>query len=85
MGSLTAVQRFNNTKTPIQGITETAITDVGDDAFFMVSQIRVTLHVKKGHSVCEIILGGFPAEQIEQVKTMGKTLAQDVGAKLWHC
>jgi len=27
-------------------------------------------------------VGGFPAEQIEQVKTMEKTLAQEVGAKL---
>jgi hypothetical protein len=76
------VQRFNNAKAPIQGITKTPITGVGDDAFFMVSQIRVTLHVKKGNSVFEIMVGGFPAEQIEQVKTMEKTLAQEVGAKL---
>jgi hypothetical protein len=82
MGSLTPVQRFNNAKAPIQGITKTPITGVGDDAFFMVSQIRVTLHVKKGNSVFEIMVGGFPAEQIEQVKTMEKTLAQEVGAKL---
>jgi hypothetical protein len=82
IGSLTPVQRFNNAKTPVQGITKTPVTRVGDDAFFMVSQIRVTLHVKKGNSVFEIMVGGFPAEQIEQVKTMEKTLAQDVAAKL---
>jgi hypothetical protein len=31
------------------------------------------------------MVDGFPAEQIEQVKTMEKTLAQDVAARLWHC
>jgi hypothetical protein len=42
MGSLTPVQQFNNAKTPIQGVTKAPVTGVGNDAFFMVSQIRVT-------------------------------------------
>jgi len=82
MGSLTPVQRFHNAQTPIRGITKTPVTGVGDEAFYMVSQIRVTLHVKKGNSVVEMMVGGFPAKQIEQVKTMEKTLAQDAVAKL---
>jgi hypothetical protein len=40
--SLTPAQRFNNARTQVQGITKTPVTGVGDDAFFMVSQIRVT-------------------------------------------
>jgi hypothetical protein len=55
---------------------------VGDEAFYMVSQLRVSLHVKKGNSVFEMMVGGFSAQQIEQVETMEKTLAQDVVAKL---
>jgi hypothetical protein len=82
MGNLTPVQRFNNAKTPVYGMTKTPVTGVGDDAFYMVSQLRVTLHVKKENSVFEMMVGGFPAEQIEQVKTMEKTLAQDAVAKL---
>jgi hypothetical protein len=82
MGSLTPVQRFNTAKTPIRGITKTTVTGVGDEAFYMVSQLRVTLHVKKGNSVIEMMVGGFPAQQIEQVKTMEKTLAQEAVAKL---
>jgi hypothetical protein len=82
IGNLTPVQRFNRAQTPISGITKTMVTGVGDDAFFMVSQLRVTLHVRKGNSVFEIMVGGFRAEQLEQVKTMEKTLAQDAVAKL---
>jgi hypothetical protein len=48
----------------------------------MVSQLRVSLQVKKENSVFELMVGGFRAEQAEQVKTMEKTLAQDVVAKL---
>jgi hypothetical protein len=82
MGSLTPVQRFNNSKTPVQGITKTPVSGVGDDAFYMVSQLRVSLQVKRGNSVFELMVGGFRAEQAEQVKTMEKTLAQAVAAKL---
>jgi hypothetical protein len=82
LGSLTPVERFNNAKTPVRGITKTPVTGVGDDALFMVSQLRVTLHVQKGNSVFEIMVGGFSAKEIEQVKTMEKSLAQDVVAKL---
>ncbi len=82
IGSLTPVERFNNAKMPIRGITKTAVTGVGDDAFYMVSQSRVTLHVKKGNSVFEMMVGGFHAQQLEQVKTMEKTLAQDALGKL---
>jgi hypothetical protein len=82
MGSLTPVQRFNNAKIPVRGITKTPVTGVGDDALYMVSQLRVTLHVKKGDAVFEMMVGGFPADQLEQVKTMEKTLSQEAVGKL---
>ena len=40
------------------------------------------LHGKKRNSVIEMMVGGFSAQQIEQVKTMEKTLAQEAVAKL---
>lgn len=82
MGSLTPVQRFNNAKMPAPGITKTPVTGIGDDGFYMVSQLRVSLHVKKGNSVSEMMVSGFSRQQVEQVKTMEKMLAQDVAAKL---
>ena len=82
IGSLTPVQRFNTAKTPVNGITKTPVTGVGDEAFYMVSPLRVSPQVRKGNSVFEIMVGGFPAQQSEQVKTMEKTLAQDAVAKL---
>jgi hypothetical protein len=48
----------------------------------MESPLRVTLHIKKGNSVFEIMVGGFSEQQIDQVKTMEKTLAQYAVAKL---
>jgi hypothetical protein len=81
MGSLTPVQRFNNAKTPVPGITKTPVSGVGD-AFYMVSQLRLTIHVRKGNAIFEMMVDGFSADQIEQVKRMEKTLAEDVVAKL---
>jgi hypothetical protein len=82
IGSLTPVERFNTAKMPVRGITKEPVTGLGDDALFMVSQLRVSLHVKKGNSVFEIMVGGFSAKDVERVKTMEQTLAQDVVAKL---
>jgi len=82
VGGVTPVQRFNNAKTQVRGITKTPVIGVGDDAFYMESPLRVTLHVKKGNSVFEIMVGGFSEQQIDQVKTMEKTLAQYAVAKL---
>jgi hypothetical protein len=53
-----------------------------DDAFYMVTQSHVSLHVKKGNSLIELLVDGFTAQQVEQVKTMEKTLAQEAVAKL---
>jgi hypothetical protein len=79
IGKLTPVERFNNAKTPVQGIVKTPISGVGDDAYYIVSGLNTSLYVKKGGSVFDIVVFGFPEDQI---KAMEKTLAQDVLAKL---
>jgi hypothetical protein len=82
IGTLTPLERFNTANTPILGITKAPATGVGDEAFFMVSQLRVSIHLSKGNSVFELMVGGLRTAQVEQVKTMEKTLAQEVVAKL---
>jgi hypothetical protein len=48
MGSVTPAQRFNTLKTPMSGTTKATVTGVGDDTFYLASQLRVTINVKKG-------------------------------------
>ena len=80
LGKLTAVDRFANGKTPVQGITKTPVSGVGDDAYYITTPgLGTGLNVRKGNSAFQIRVYGFPPDQIE---TMEKTLAQDVLAKL---
>jgi predicted GNAT family acetyltransferase len=79
MGSLTPAQRFENAKAPVRGITKTPLTGVGDDAYYIVAGTRVTLNVKRGSSVIQIIVTGVPAEQGQAI---AKTLAQNAVTKL---
>jgi hypothetical protein len=80
MGRLTPVDRFNNGKTPVKGITKTPVTGVGDEAYYVTTPgLGTGLNVKKGSSVFQIRVYGFAVELIEAIE---KTLAQDVLAKL---
>jgi hypothetical protein len=80
MGRLTPVDRFNNAKTPVKGITKTPAAGIGDDAYYITtSGFGTGLSVKKGSSVFQIRVYGFA---VEQIQAMEKTLAQDVLAKL---
>src|SRR5579872_5048663 len=76
MGSLTPVQRFNNAKTPIAGITKVPVTGVGDDAVFAVTPgFGTGLIFRKGDAAFDLRVYGFPNDQAE-IKE--KALAQDV-------
>lgn len=79
MGSLTPVERFENAKAPVPRIAKTPVSGVGDDAVYVTTGMTTSMYVKKGSSVFQIIVFGFPAEE---AKTMEKTLAQDALAKL---
>jgi hypothetical protein len=80
MGGLSPVDRFNNAKTPIKGITKTPVTGIGDEAIFVATPgIGTALIVRKGSSVFQIRVAGFSAEQIQ---SMEKAIAQNVVARL---
>jgi hypothetical protein len=72
IGKLTPAERFENAKTPVEGITKTPVSGVGEDAYYIESGLNTSLYVRKGASVFQMIVFGFSKEQ---VKTMEKTLA----------
>lgn len=80
IGKLTPVDRFNNGKSPVQGIPKTPVSGIGDDAYYVTTPgLGTGLDVKKANSVFQIRVYGFPEDQI---KAMEKTLAQDALTKL---
>jgi len=80
LGKLSPVERFENSKAPVQGIAKTPISGVGDDAYYIDTPgLGVGLNVRKANSAFQIRVYGFP---VDQIKTLEKTLAQIVVAKL---
>ena len=54
-GGLSPVDRFNNAKAPMHGITKNAVTGVGDEAYFITTPgVGTALNVKKGGFVFQI-------------------------------
>jgi hypothetical protein len=79
-GGLSAVDRFNNAKAPMHGVTKNAVSGVGDEAYFITTPgVGTALNVKKGSSVFQIRVYGFSAPQIMAIE---KALAQDALARL---
>ena len=80
LGKSSPVERFENGKIPMQGITKTPISGVGDDAYYIDTPgIGMGLNVKKGASSFQVRVYGFPVDQIRAIE---KTLAQEVLGKL---
>lgn len=80
MGSMTPVQRFNNAKTPIKGVTKVPVSGVGDDAIFATTPgLGTGLIFRKGDAAFDLRVYGFP---INQIKAKEKTLADCVIQKL---
>ena len=81
VGKLTPAERFETIKRPlpVKGINKTSVSGLGDDAVYVETRQFTELTVKKGNSVFQIKVSGFPAEE---VKAKEKTLAQEVLAKL---
>lgn len=79
-----AVERFDAGKTStLPGITVEPIRGVGDDAYYVyysgTTRAGLGLVVKKGRSAFEVRVYGF---EIDQAKTVAKTLAQNVAGRL---
>lgn len=73
---------FDFAKKPVTSanLVKTPLSGVGDDAVYnTVTNVTATLHVKKADTYFEIHVYGFP---IDQTKTIEKTLAQQIVAKL---
>jgi hypothetical protein len=80
LGKISPVERFENGKIPMQGITKTPISGVGDDAYYIDTPgMGMGLNVKKGASSFQVRVYGFPADQIRAIE---KTLALEVLGKL---
>ena len=80
LGSMTPVQRFNNAKTPLKGITKEPVTGVGDDAIYATTPgFGTGLIFRKGDAAFDLRVYGFP---LEQIKAKEKTLADCLIQKL---
>jgi len=80
VGKISAIERFENGKTPIGGIAKTPVRGIGDDAYFIDTPgFGLGLNVKKGSSAFQVKVFGFPPEL---TKTLESALAETVLAKL---
>ena len=73
---------FNFAKAPTTSpnVVKTPVSGVGDDAVYnTVTNVTATLQVKKSETFFEVHVYGFP---MDQTKTIEKTLAQQIVAKL---
>lgn len=80
VGKISAIERFENGKTPIQGIEKTPVNGIGDDAYFIDTPgFGLGLNVKHGAFAFQVKVFGFSPEM---TRTIEHSLAQDVLAKL---
>jgi hypothetical protein len=80
VAKISPVERFENGKMPIQGIEKTAVSAIGDDAYYIDTPgFGVGLNVKKGNFAFQVKLFGFSPEM---TKTLENSLAQEVLTKL---
>ncbi len=76
MGSLSPVDRFNNSKTQVRGLAKDPVSGVGDDAVF-ISTMGLALNVRSGASAFQIRVSGAKLTQ-DKVKQMEIALAKQV-------
>jgi hypothetical protein len=80
VGKISPVERFENGKTPIQGIEKKPVSFVGDDAYYIDTPgFGLGLNVKKGNFAFQVKVFGFSPEM---TRTLENSLAQEVLAKL---
>jgi hypothetical protein len=82
-GGKSPLDQFNDGKTRmLPGVTAEPLSGVGEDAYYVYftgqNRAGCGVVVKKGSSVFEVRLYGF---DLNQAKTVSKTLAQDAAAK----
>jgi hypothetical protein len=78
--NLMTERAFEVGKTPVHGVAKTAVSGVGDDAYYVTDGGRGTgLAVKSGGTYVQIWVGGFPAEKQKELE---KALALQMLTKL---
>lgn len=79
VGSLSPIERFNNAKQPVPGMTKPPLEGVGDDAYYIENPRFTSLNVRKGNLAFEVHIGGVAPEQR---RPLLKSLAQLAVSKL---
>jgi hypothetical protein len=80
VGKISPVERFENGKTPIQGIEKTPVSALGDDAYYIDTPgFGLGLNVRKGNFAFQVKLFGFSPDM---TKALENSLAQEVLSKL---
>ncbi len=75
------IQAFEIGKTPIQGITKTPVSGIGDDAYYATAKgMGTTLSVRKGNVAFDLEL--YSNAPVAQVKASEKDLALQILKKL---
>lgn len=71
--SVMTARSFETGKTPVKGVTETVVTGLGDEAYYIsMPPFGTALSVKKGKAFFQLRIAGFPSGQ---VRTLEHTLA----------
>jgi hypothetical protein len=80
VGKISPVERFENGKTPIQGIEKTPVNGIGDEAYYIDTPgFGLGLNVKRGNFAFQVKVFGFSAEM---TKMLENSLAHEVLTKL---
>jgi len=81
MGKSSPVARFLNSKKEFEGIQKTPVSDVGDDAVFIMLRYSPVLNVRVKDSAFQVHVFGAHIPE-EEILRLEKSLAQWVASKL---
>jgi hypothetical protein len=67
--SLMNARSFRTGKTPVKGVTETSVPDLGDEAYYVsMPPFGTALSVRKGTTYFQLRIAGFPAAQVRHLE-----------------
>lgn len=67
--SLMSARSFHTGKTPVKGVTETAASGIGDEAYYVsMPPFGTALSVRKGNAYFQLRIAGFPGGQVRNLE-----------------
>jgi hypothetical protein len=67
--SLMSARAFETGKTPVKGVTETVVSGLGDDAYYIsMPPFGTALSVKKGGACFQLRIAGFPSGEARHLE-----------------